>query len=93
METEELNEKVDKVDKPEDAPNIIKDYEEILSTKRKGIISVAYHQGKVFNRFREKEKFIKLVSSSIYKSGAQRTFFCHFFYFLVFCFFAKNEYL
>ena len=29
--------------------------------KRKGIINVAYHQGQVFKRFKEKEKFAKLV--------------------------------
>ena len=30
--------------------------------KKKGIISIAYHQGKVFKRFKEKEKFAKLIS-------------------------------
>ena len=30
--------------------------------KKKGIINVAYHQGQVFKRFKEKEKFAKLVS-------------------------------
>ena len=62
IETEELNERAEKVDKPENATNIIKEYEEILCTKRKSIITVAYHQGKVFSRFREKEKFLRLVS-------------------------------
>ena len=36
-------------------------YEDIIKTKRKGIINVAYHQGQVFKRFKEKEKFAKLV--------------------------------
>ena len=58
-ETGELNEKADKVKKPEDAVDISKKNEEILRTKRKGIISVAHHQGKVFSRFRQKEKFAK----------------------------------
>ena len=62
IEREALNEKAEKVGKPEDAADVIKDYEEILRTKTKGIITVAYHQGKVFSRFRENEKFIKLVS-------------------------------
>ena len=62
VETEELNEEVGIVDKPEDPADLIKKYEEILKTKRKGIISVAYRQGKVFSRFREKEKFVKLVA-------------------------------
>ena len=41
---------------------IIKRYEDIIKTKNKGIINVAYHQGQVFKRFKEKEKFAKLVS-------------------------------
>ena len=39
-----------------------KRYEDIIKTKRKWIINVAYHQGQVFKRFKEKEKFAKLVS-------------------------------
>ena len=62
-ETEEVNEKAEKVDKPMLGinPDIIKEYEEILRTKIRSIITVAYHQGKVFSRFREKEKFMTLV--------------------------------
>ena len=41
---------------------IIEQYEYIIKTKKKGIISIAYYQRKVFERFEEKEKFIKLVS-------------------------------
>ena len=43
VETEELNEQAGIVDKPEDAADLIKKYEEILKRKRKDIISVAYH--------------------------------------------------
>ena len=57
-----MDEKADKVEKPEDAADIIKQYEEIPRTKRKDIISTTYHQGKVFRRFWEKEKFMMLVS-------------------------------
>ena len=49
---EELNEIAEKVHKPEETADIIKQYEEILRTKRKGIISVAYYQGKLFKRFK-----------------------------------------
>ena len=35
--------RADKVEKLEDAVDIIKKYEEILPTKRKGIIAVAFH--------------------------------------------------
>ena len=48
VEIEELNEQAGIVDNPEGTANLIKKYEEILRTKRQGIISVAYHQGKVF---------------------------------------------
>ena len=61
IEREELNEKAEKVEKPDDAAAIIKQYEDIISTKKKNIISIEYDQGKVFKRFKEKEKFIKLV--------------------------------
>ena len=68
IETEELNEKADKVEKPKDAAAIIKQYKDIIRTKRKNI-SIAYHQGQVFKRFKDKEKFIKLVNEFIvYKS-------------------------
>ena len=46
----------------EDTADLIKKYEEILRTKRKGIISVAYHQGKMLCRFRERERFVRLVA-------------------------------
>ena len=47
----------------EDAADVIKEYDEILRIKSKGIRSVAYHRVKVFNPFREKEKFVRLVTS------------------------------
>ena len=62
VETKELNEQAGKVNKPEDATELIKEYEEILKAKRKDIISIAYYQGKVFSWFRKKEKFVKLVA-------------------------------
>ena len=61
MEIKKLNELAEKVEKPEDAADIIKQYEEIFCAKRKGIIAVAFHQGKVFKRFKEKEKFMQMV--------------------------------
>ena len=50
--------KEDKEEKPKDVAAVIKQYEDIIHTKKKNIISIAYHQGKVF---KDKEKFIKLV--------------------------------
>ena len=60
VETKELNEQAEKVNKQEDAAELIKRYEEILKTKREGIISIAYYQGKIFSR--EKEKFVKVIA-------------------------------
>ena len=66
---EDLNELAEKVQKPEEAADIIKQYEEILRTKRKGIVSAACYQGKIFKRFKEKKKVIQMVSKlKIHKS-------------------------
>ena len=62
VESEELNKEAGEIQEPEKAAKIIKQYEDIIKTKKKGIISIAYYQGKVFKRFKEKEKFIKLGS-------------------------------
>ena len=62
IETEELNEKADKVEKPDDATAIIRQYEDIIYTKKKNIIFIAYHQGESFKRLKDNEKFIKLVN-------------------------------
>ena len=62
VETEELNKKADKAEKPEDVAAIIKQYEDIICTKNKNIMSIAYHQGKVFKRIKDKENFTKLVN-------------------------------
>ena len=64
-----MNEKAKKVEKPEDGADVIKQYEEVIRVKKKDITSIAHHQGKMFKRFRKKEKFIKLVSElKVHKS-------------------------
>ena len=63
FETDELNEKTDEVEKSEEAASLIEKYKDVVSTKKKNIICIAYHQGKVFKRFKEEEKFIKLVKA------------------------------
>ena len=62
VERKELNEPAAKVQKPEEAADIIKQYQEVLRTERKGMVSVAYYQDKIFKRLTEKEKFIQMVS-------------------------------
>ena len=68
VEMEDLINLAEKVQKPEEATDIIKQYEEVLRAKKKGIISVANYQGKIVKRFK-KEKFMQMVSNlKIHKS-------------------------
>ena len=62
VESEDLNKEAEEIAEPEKAVMIIKRYEDIIKAKKKGIISIIYYQGKVFKRFKEKEKFATLVS-------------------------------
>ena len=61
VEFDDLNKEAEETQNPEKAAEIIKQYEDIIKMKNKGIINVAYHQGQVFKRFKEKEKFAKLA--------------------------------
>ena len=69
IESDKLNKQAEEVQKPEDAADLIKHYEGIIRTKKKGIINIAFHQGKVFKKFKDKEKFITLVN----KLGIHKT--------------------
>ena len=62
IESDELNKQVEEVQKPEDAADLIKQYERIIRIKKKKIINIAFHQGNVFKNFRDKEKFITIIS-------------------------------
>ena len=62
LEFDDLNKEAEEIQEPEKAAEKIKRYEDIIKTKKKGIINVAFHQGQIFKRFKEKEKFAKLVS-------------------------------
>ena len=62
VETDQLNKQAEEDQKPEDAADLIKQYENIIRTKKKGIMSIAYHERKVFIKFKDKEKFITLVN-------------------------------
>ena len=61
-ESEILNKEAEEIQQPEEAAKVIKQYEDIIKTKKEGIISIGYYQGKIFKRFKENEKFVKLVS-------------------------------
>ena len=69
LECEDLNKEAEEVQDSERAAEIIKRYEDIIKTKNKGIINVAYHQGQVFKRFKGKEKFADLLCQlAVHKS-------------------------
>ena len=42
----------------EDAAKAIQEFEEIIKNKKSHIAWLAYYQGKIFQRFREKERFV-----------------------------------
>ena len=62
VESDELNKQAEEVQDPDEATKVIQKYENIIRTKKKGILSIAYHQRKVFKRFKDKENSVTLVS-------------------------------
>ena len=64
VEFDDLNKEVEETKDPEKVAKIIKQYEDIIKTKKKGTINVTFYQGQIFKRFKEKEKFAKLVNES-----------------------------
>ena len=62
VESEELNRKAKEVQDHKKEAKVIQEYKNIIKTKKKGIVSIAYHQGKVFKKFKDRVNFVKLVS-------------------------------
>ena len=62
VESDELNKQAEEVQDPEEATKVIQKYKNIIRTNKKGITSIAYHQGKVFKKLKDKEKFITFVN-------------------------------
>ena len=62
LEFDDLNKEAEEIQDSEKAAEIIKRFEDVIKTKKKGIINVVFHQGQILKRFKEKEKFAKLVS-------------------------------
>ena len=57
-----MNREAEEVQDPKEAAMVIQKYEYIIKTKKKGILRIAHHQGKIFKTFKDKEKFVKLFS-------------------------------
>ena len=74
VESEELNKKAEEIQESEEVAKVIKQHDDIIKTKKNRIISIAYYQRKVFKRFNEKEKFVKLVNQlGIHKNSIFKT--------------------
>ena len=52
-EFDDLNKEAEEIQDPQKEAEIIKRYEDIIKTKKKGIINVAFLQGQIFKRFKE----------------------------------------
>ena len=69
IESEELIKNVQEVEDPEKVAELIQECESIIRTNKKGIFRIAYRQGKIFKKFKNKGKFTSLVD----KLGIHRT--------------------
>ena len=50
----EMQEKVNNVITSEDAAKIVQEFEQIIKNKKNDIIWLTYHQGQIFQKFKEK---------------------------------------
>ena len=62
LESKDLNKEAEEVQDLERAAEIVRWYEDIIRTKKNGIINVAYYQGHILKKFKEKKKFFELVA-------------------------------
>ena len=57
-ENADMQDKVNGCISSEDAIKVIQDFEQIIQNKKNDIVWLAYYQGQIFQKFREKERFI-----------------------------------
>ena len=53
-----MQDKVNGCTSHKDEINVIQDFEQIIRNKKNDIVWLAYYQGQIFQKFREKERFI-----------------------------------
>ena len=58
----------------EDAAKVIHEFEEIIRIKKSHIVWLAYHQGKIFQKFRPKERFVNDMVSKFKASKSTIVF-------------------
>ena len=57
-----MHEKVSNSITSEDAAKVVQEFERIIKNRKGNIIWLAYHQGQIFQMFKEKEQFVSMVS-------------------------------
>ena len=50
LEFEDSNKKDEEIEDPEKAAEIMRQYQDIIKKKKKGITNVAFHQGQIFKK-------------------------------------------
>ena len=60
--TQRCKKKVKNVTTSEDAAKVVQEFEQIIKNKKSDIIWLTCHQGKIFQKFEEKEWFVSMVS-------------------------------
>ena len=53
-----MQDKVNRCISSENTIKVIQDFEQIIQNKKNDIVWLAYYQGQIFQKFREKERFI-----------------------------------
>ena len=60
VESDDLKKEVEKIREPDKAAEVIKRYEDVIRMKKKGIISIAYYQGKVLKDLKKRKSLLNL---------------------------------
>ena len=60
-ENTDIQEKVNNLATNEDAAKLVQEVEKIINSKKSDIVWLAYHQGQIFQRSKERERFVSMV--------------------------------
>ena len=58
LEFDDLKKEAEEIQDTEKAAEKIRQYEDIIKTKKKGIINVAFHQGQIFKGLRKRKSLL-----------------------------------
>ena len=60
-EKTEMEQKVNNVITSEDVVKVVQKFEQLIKNKKSDVIWLTYHQGQVFQKFKEKYQFVSMV--------------------------------